>query len=218
MNELTAVEFPCGAVTLEGCLHRRPLGSLQGAAVVCHPHPGYGGTMHNSVVVALSESLASAGFMALRFNFRGMCGGDSGYGEAGEAREDVEAALRWLASEVGLDVPMLVAGYSFGAWAGYPVACGNPGVTGVLCVAPPLDLLPMSPPTASTAPLAKWFALGDRDEFCSLGTFRAWYQGLAEPKQAEVLSGADHFLQGREDEVGAAAAVFALSIRQQSRS
>lgn len=198
---------------MEGFLHHGPLGTVRGAAVVCHPHPAYGGTMHNSVVVALSESLASAGFPSLRFNFSSVGGSGVGPADAGATREDVEAALRWMAGQVGTDVPMLVAGYSFGAWAGYPVACRHPGVTAVLCVAPPLDLLPMS--AAPSATVAKWFALGDRDEFCSLDTFRVWYQGLAEPKRAEVLPGADHFLRGREGELGDSAGAFALSLAVQ---
>lgn len=216
MSGIVAVEFPCGALVLEGCLHHETAGTLRGAAVVCHPHPSYGGTMHNPVVVTLSESLASAGFTSLRFNFRQVSGSSGGPAEEGAAREDVAAALRWLASEVGSDVPMLVAGYSFGAWAGYPVACATPGVAGVLCVAPPLDLLPMAP--SPSAPLTRWFALGDRDEYCSLDTFGVWYRGLAEPKRAEVLPGADHFLRGWEVALGATAEAFALSSTAQRKS
>ena len=69
-----------------------------------------------------------------------------------------------------------------------------------------LDLLPMADDGGGA--LAKWFTMGDRDTYCSAGSFREWFAGLAEPKQVDVLPNADHFLSGREGEVSTAAAEF----------
>src|SRR5258708_33527174 len=98
------------------------------AAVVCHPHPLFGGTMHNKVVYNAAKTLDALGIPVLRFNFRGtgLSGGehDHGRGEQG----DVRAALDFLAAEFP-GVPLLVAGFSFGSLVGLRVACENPRVS-----------------------------------------------------------------------------------------
>src|SRR5436309_14345757 len=91
------------------------------AAVVCHPHPLYGGTLHNKVVFHAMKALNSFGFPVLRFNFRGtgLSQGehDQGVGEV----DDVHAALDWLDRE--FDLPIIFAGFSFGAVVGFGAAC-----------------------------------------------------------------------------------------------
>lgn len=175
--------------------------------MVCHPHPLYGGNMDHPVTVALAEALASSGLVALRFNFRAVGGSRGSHGGGVLEREDVSAALNRAAEEAGADAPLVLAGYSFGAWVAYPMASTDPRVAAVLCVAPPLDLLPM-PAETSPGP-ARWFAQGNRDEFCSPDRFRKWCLRQGDPKGQLQLAGADHFLAGREAEVAAAAAAFA---------
>ncbi|HSH71405.1 MAG TPA: alpha/beta fold hydrolase [Deferrisomatales bacterium] len=209
MSGSEPVVFPCGELSLEGCVHRPGTGASRGGAVVCHPHPEHGGTMHHPVVVALAAALTGAGFVALRFNFRGVGRSQGRHGGGGPEGQDLAAALELAAREAGPGTPLVLAGYSFGAWVAYPMACADPRVRAVLCVAPPLALLPM--PAVAPSPVARWFALGDRDEFCSPGTFREWYRAQDDPKEYLALPGADHFLAGREAEVGAAAAGFAAA-------
>ena len=165
--------------------------------------------MDHPVVVALAEALAAAGFSVLRFNFRGVGASGGRHGGGEPERQDLAEALEVVALEVEPDGPLVLAGYSFGAWVAYPVACVDPRIRAVLCVAPPLVLLPM--PAVAPSPVARWFALGDRDEFCAPHTFREWYQTQDDPKECLTLPGADHFLAGREAEVGAAAAGFAVA-------
>ena len=193
-------------------MHRPGTGASRGGAVVCHPHPAYGGTMEHPVVVALAAALAAAGFVALRFNFRGVGASQGRHGGGGPERQDLAAALELAAREAGPTAPLVLAGYSFGAWVAYPVACTDPRVRAVLCVAPPLELLPM--PAVAPSPVARWFALGDRDEFCAPHTFREWYQTQDDPKECLTLPGADHFLAGSEEAVGAAAAGFVVAHRE----
>ena len=94
------------------------------AAVVCHPHPLYGGTMHNKVVFRVARALHGLGLPVLRFNFRGtgMSAGEHDFGR-GEA-DDVRAALDYLAEQFP-GRPLLLAGFSFGAWVGLRVGCGD---------------------------------------------------------------------------------------------
>src|SRR5437763_15509697 len=96
------------------------------AALVCHPHPVYGGTMHNKVVFHSMKALNSFGFPVLRFNFRGtgLSKGEHNQG-MGEV-DDVRAALEWLDDEFHL--PMVFAGFSFGAAVGLRAACVDSGV------------------------------------------------------------------------------------------
>src|ERR1700738_3977789 len=97
------------------------------AAVVCHPHPLFGGTMHNKVVYQTAKTLHRFALPVLRFNFRGtgLSAGthDSGRGES----DDISAALDFLASEYP-SVPLLLAGFSFGSWVGMRVGCTDPRV------------------------------------------------------------------------------------------
>src|SRR5678810_535472 len=100
------------------------------AAVVCHPHPLFGGTLHNKVVFHTMKALNSFGFPVLRFNFRGtgLSEGEHDYGK-GEV-EDVRTALDWLDAEYHL--PLIFAGFSFGAAIGLHAACADSRVQGVI--------------------------------------------------------------------------------------
>ena len=106
-------------------------------ALVCHPHPLGGGTMHNKVVFHVMKALNSFGFPVLRFNFRGtgLSAGqhDEGRGEIG----DVDAALAWLKRE--FDLPIIFAGFSFGAATGLRAACPHPDVKALISSGTPVE-------------------------------------------------------------------------------
>src|SRR2546422_9223431 len=143
------LEGPAGRLesilwTPSAAAHQRP----PLAAVVCHPHPLFGGTMHNKVVYQAAKSLAAFGLSVLRFNFRGagLSAGehDRGTGERG----DVRAALDFLEIKFP-GVPVLLAGFSFGAWGGMHVGCEEPRV-------PPLIGLGIPPHTTEFSFLRPW--------------------------------------------------------------
>lgn len=168
------------------------------AAVVCHPHPQYGGDMHNNVVRAVTAGLAQAGYTVLRFNFRGVGGSAGTYtGGAGEV-DDAQAAIRYVRERTGLSAVVL-AGYSFGAMVAIQAGVRLPEVDRIIAVAPPLESCDLSAMVASAQ--AKLFIVGDRDDFCGLSRMADALALIAEPKRLHVVHGADHFFAGYEQEI-----------------
>jgi len=168
------------------------------AALVCHPHPLYGGTLHNKVVFHAVKALNSFGFPVLRFNFRGagLSQGEHDQG-AGEV-EDVRAALDWLEQEFPL--PIIFAGFSFGAAVGLRVACPDSRVRAVIALGLPVtpfddrdyDLSFLEPCTKP-----KLFVSGTRDQFGPRAKLERMVQSVPEPKKLVLIEGADHFFEGR---------------------
>ena len=173
------------------------------AALVCHPHPHGGGTMHNKVVYHTMKAFASFGLPVLRFNFRGtgLSEGahDQGYGE----QDDVKAALAWL--EQSFNLPILFAGFSFGSNVGLRACCGDPRVKGLVGLGLPVraagrdytyGFLPKC-----TQP--KLFISGDHDEYGPREILDAVFDRAPEPKELHWVAGADHFFQSTPNSPGA---------------
>jgi len=173
------------------------------AALVCHPHPLFGGTLHNKVVFHTMKALNSFGFPVLRFNFRGtgLSHGEHDHGE-GEV-EDVRAALNWLDAEYHL--PLVFAGFSFGSAVGLRAACPDARVRALIGVGTPV--VPVAEATEEprvytldflqqcTKP--KLFVSGARDQFGPQAKLEALVASLPEPKKLVLIEGADHFFEGR---------------------
>ena len=121
---------------LEGILREN---GTRGGAVICHPHPLYGGSMYNNVVEAIEEGFLQSGFTTLRFNFRGVgesCGTyDDGNGEV----DDAAAACAYMRDMLGPDTRLVLAGYSFGAWVASRAAGHIPGLKDLVLVAYPFS-------------------------------------------------------------------------------
>jgi alpha/beta superfamily hydrolase len=186
-------------------LHRSaPDDVARGAAVLCHPHPQYGGNMHERVVFRMARAFHAAGFATLRFNFRGvgLSGGtfDSGEGE----RDDVRAGLDHLES-LQPGVEMTVAGYSFGAWTGLAVGVSDERVKHLVGVGVPLRLFDFDFLAASRKGLL--LIQGDRDRFGTPAEVRELGGGIDGGARIVILPEADHFLaaglDGLERAIGA---------------
>lgn len=166
------------------------------AALVCHPHPMYGGTMHNKVVYHAMKTLNSFGFPVLRFNFRnaGLSEGvhDHGKGEI----DDVRAGLNWLDAEFHL--PIIFCGFSFGAATGLRAACPDQRVVGLISLGTPVAaegrLYTYKFLESCTRP--KLFVSGSRDQFGPEENLRQLFALAPEPKQLVLVEGADHFFEG----------------------
>jgi len=177
------------------------------AALVCHPHPLFGGTLHNKVVFHTMKALNSFGFPVLRFNFRGtgLSQGehDHGHGEV----EDVRAALDWLDSEFHL--PLVFAGFSFGAAAGLRAACPHTQVDALVGLGIPVVPLAaeIQEPRAYNLDFLrecgkpKLFVSGARDQFGPRAKLEALVASVPEPKKLVIIEGADHFFAGRLHEL-----------------
>jgi hypothetical protein len=168
------------------------------AAVVCHPHPVYGGTLHNKVVFHAMKALNNLGMPVLRFNFRGagLSHGDHDQG-AGEI-DDVRTALDWLDQEFQL--PIVFAGFSFGAAVGLRAAAPDARVPLLISLGTPIS--PVDSRSydygflvSSTKP--KLFVSGSRDQFASPDRLQGLVQSLPEPKKLVIIEAADHFFEGR---------------------
>jgi hypothetical protein len=189
------IRIGSGAISLDGRLSI-PAGATSGA-VVCHPHPQYGGSMENDLVIALTEALGGAGFATLRFDFRGVGASGGTYDDGRGEVNDVQAAAgllrdRLMASRVAL------VGYSFGSVMALRAGTADPGATaGVVAIAPPVRMIGLDFLAGVALPLA--FVTGDRDQFCPLAALESARERFAPGSTLGLIPGADHFFGGHLD-------------------
>ncbi len=198
------VTIPAGAITLEGLLSL-PSPSAEIGAVICHPHPLYGGEMRNNVVEALVDGFRAAGFATLRFNFRGV--GDSGgaHDQGNAEQDDVKSAVTYLLSRRAVKT-VVVAGYSFGSFVGLKAGADDSRVHKLVGVALPVASRDASFLVSVTKP--KLLITGDRDSHAPLDRIHNLAASMPEPKSLAVITGADHFFRGLEHEIASAAVRF----------
>jgi alpha/beta superfamily hydrolase len=178
------------------------------AAVVCHPHPLFGGTLDNKVVYQAAKALDGLGIPTLRFNFRG-AGLSEGAHDRGEGeREDVRAVLNFLAREFP-EEPLLVAGFSFGCWVGLEVGCRDPRVRSLIAIGAPVNSSDFSYLLGCAKP--KLFVHGGNDEYGNVSRVRELVRTLPGENQLVVVDGVDHFFSGKVGELGRAVALWAAA-------
>jgi len=164
------------------------------AALVCHPHPLYGGTMHNKVVFQAAKSFHRLGLPVLRFNFRG-AGLSEGEHDRGRGElEDVRTALGFLAREFP-GRPLVLAGFSFGAWVGLRVGAEDEQVTRLVGLGIPVNDSDFSYLRERTKP--KLFIVGTADQFADRDRVQALADSLSPPTNLVFVEGADHFFTGK---------------------
>ena len=181
-------------ITLEAILSES---NRKEAAVICHPHPEFGGTMYNNVVKAIHAALFNYGYTTLRFNFRGV-GKSTGRYDKGEGeKKDVEACISFL--ERLSYKPFLIAGYSFGAYIGSDVAVKDDRINTIILVAPPVNMNDFGFLLTSDKP--KLFIAGDNDFVCSIDLLSGIINSTPGKKEFHIIKGSDHFFLGYEDEI-----------------
>lgn len=166
------------------------------AALVCHPHPLFGGTMHNKVVYHAMKTLSSFGFPVLRFNFRGAGLSDGEHDRGHGEQEDVRAALNWLDSAFHL--PMIFCGFSFGAATGLRVACDDQRVVGLISLGTPVGVEGRAY-TYKYLPNCgrpKLFVSGSLDQYGPPESLKKVVEAAPEPKEMVIVEGGDHFFEG----------------------
>jgi uncharacterized protein len=168
------------------------------AALVCHPHPMFGGTLHNKVVFHTMKALNGFGFPVLRFNFRGAGLSQGAHDEGRGEVEDVRAGLQWLREQFHL--PIIFAGFSFGAAVGLRAACSDTDVEAMISLGTPVA--PVDDRAYDYSFLAsctrpKLFVSGARDQFGPRASLEQLVAALPEPKRLVIIEEADHFFAGR---------------------
>ena len=203
----SAVSFLCGKLILEGLYYFPDSDGVFPAVALCHPHPLYGGSMDNNVIMAVSSALVERSIIAFMFNFRGVGRSQGSYGDGIAEQEDVAAALSWLISQPAVDSNRVgLLGYSFGAAVALPVACADERVKALALISLPPGSSQMSQLKGCTKP--KLIVCGTDDFVVPLDQAKLMDREAAEPKQLEIVSGADHFWREYETVLGEKVTVF----------
>ncbi|MGI9074930.1 MAG: alpha/beta hydrolase [Bryobacteraceae bacterium] len=162
------------------------------AALVCHPHPQHGGTMHNKVVYRLARGLRKSGCVVLRFNYRGVNlsegAYDHGYGETDDGR----AALHELQRRYS-NLPLLAGGFSFGSRIVARLANDHPAIGRLILVGFPLNYPDRE--HVYQVGIPKYFVQSTNDEFGPHPKFTAFYESVPEPKRLDWIEASDHFFK-----------------------
>lgn len=171
----------------------------------CHPHPLFGGTMHNKVVFQAAKSIDALGIPVLRFNFRG-AGLSAGVHDGGQGeRDDVRAALQFLISEFPA-IPLLVGGFSFGSITGLRVGCKTPEVTHLIALGLPVNNVDVSFLSDCSKPTL--FVHGSNDEHGASEKVKTLVPTLPGQNRLVVVEGVDHFFKGKLDELDRAITIW----------
>jgi hypothetical protein len=199
-HNATLVHFiSSDGLQLEGRLSR---GAPERAAVLCHPHPLYGGSMLTPVIMTAEQAFQEAGYTTLAFNFRGVGGSEGTYGEGRAEVADVAGALSFLKETIG-SRPKLqaVAGYSFGSYVGAAAAAADARVGFYLGIAPPLNRYDFGLLRQAICRMALIGA--GNDEFCEPARFEALYLSLPATPWVRVLN-TDHFFEAASEDLAQA--------------
>jgi alpha/beta superfamily hydrolase len=181
------VDLTGPAGRLEG-LYEEPAGA-RFMAVVCHPHPLFGGTLHNHATYRLAKAVRESGGGSLRFNFRGVGRSQGAHSQGRGEVDDVRAALAWLAARRP-DLPRYACGFSFGAWMALTAGCADPEVRGVLAA----GFAPRSFDLGLVRHCSKPVAVvqAANDEFGPLDQVRLLLSGSGHPRRLAVVPNTTH--------------------------
>jgi hypothetical protein len=174
--------------------------SARGAALVLHPHPLHGGTMHNKVVFRAAAALNEAGLTVLRINFRGVGQSTGTHDDARGERDDARAALDYLVKQYPRQ-PITLSGFSFGARVGLEVGAQDARVTRLIGIGTPVNMYDFAFLEACRKPVL--FVHGERDEYGDVEAVRALAAGLRAHAdiQLSIIEGAGHFFDRHLDEM-----------------
>jgi alpha/beta superfamily hydrolase len=199
MGHVRKLWIPGDAGRLEAAL--RTASAPRAVALICHPHPLHGGTLHNPVIFHTDRDLNGANLTTLRINFRGT-GSSQGIHDDGKGElSDVAAGVSWLRG-VAPDLPLLLVGYSFGSMCCIRYAAGDPTIHGVVAIGLPVNKYPLESLEQLGCPLA--VVQGSEDEFGTPEQVEQRVQTLRPRVPVETIDGAPHLFPGRPNEPAAA--------------
>lgn len=205
----TFFEGPAGRIE---AILKEPPTPVTRAAVVCHPHPLFGGTMHNKVVFRIARAFQGAGFAVLRFNFRGTGHSQGEHDQGRGEQDDLRAAIKFMEDRYA-NAEVWLAGFSFGSAVMLRAACGDTSIRALVAAGAPVTKTYLSDVVTCDKP--KLFVQGGLDEFGSKEDLARFVAGLSEPKTMKIIEGADHFFDGHLAELEKAVSDFIDSIRDE---
>ncbi len=197
---VTTVEIAGPAGPIEGLINAKADGAPRAVAVLAHPLPTAGGTMHTKAVYHAAKALARIDVAVLRFNFRGVGRSAGSFSGGPGEQDDFRAALDFMKPRYPDVNRIWTGGMSFGSWVGMTGGAVDPHVTALIGIACPVNRYDYSP--AVTAGKPTFLIHGERDELIPLKEIRKFYAQLPEPKELVVIDGADHLFDGMVSEVG----------------
>lgn len=194
------VDFAGPAGQLEGLINAKPDGAPRAIAVLAHPLPTAGGTMHTKAVFHAAKALARIDVPVLRFNFRGVGRSAGAFSEGPGEQEDFRAALAFMKARYPDVQAIWAGGMSFGSWVAMTVGAGDPQVGALIGIACPVNKYDYSAVVSAGKPT--FLVHGERDELISHKEARKFYALLPEPKELVIIDAADHLFDGKVSEVG----------------
>ena len=181
------------------------------AAIICHPHPLFGGSMDNNVVNSLFATLSQESFILLKFNFRGVGGSEGEFSHGIGEQEDVRAAISFTSEVAGVALKkMAIVGYSAGAAFGLPVGFEDNRIKALVAISPPFDMSDFEFLRNCLKP--KLLISGGEDDFIPSSRFLEFCHMLPEPKEYHIIEAADHFWGGYEDIITTKVTAFLNSV------
>lgn len=197
---VTNVDIAGPAGLLEGLINAAPEAVPRAIAVLAHPLPTRGGTMHTKALFHAAKALARIGVPVLRFNFRGVGRSEGSFSDGPGEQEDVRAALAFMAARYPDVRRIWCGGMSFGSWVALTAGAAEKSVTALVGIACPVNKYDYS--AVVTAGKPTFLIHGERDELIPQKEIRKFYATLPEPKELVVIDGADHLFDGKVSEVG----------------
>lgn len=189
-RRIESLFIPGPAGRLEALLEEPDDQPPKEVVLICHPHPQYGGTMHNKVVYRIARAMRRAGAVALRFNYRGVNMSEGVYDNSIGELEDARAALDLLRSRYP-DLPFSLAGFSFGSRIILRLGCEIPGATRLLAVGFPSG--DAASRTLGQCQVPRVFIQSTNDQFGPRDTMESYFASLPGPKQLIWVPACDHF-------------------------
>lgn len=193
-TKIERITIPGPAGNLEALLEWNPRWTVRQAAIVCHPHPLYGGTMHNKVVFRAAKAATQVDAPALRFNFRGVGRSGGEYGGGVGERDDARAALDYLVTRFP-QAPVAMMGFSFGSVVALAVGSTDARVNSLVGIGLPVNSVDFHFLQKVQKP--KLLVQGTQDQFGSCENMKKLFSSLKAPKRLRFVEDADHFVTGK---------------------
>jgi hypothetical protein len=182
---------------LEAIVETPPAALADRVAILCHPHPQFGGTMTNKVVHMLAKAFNELGLPAVRFNYRGVGASEGAYAEGDGETDDAVAVLDWARTRWP-NARFWLGGFSFGGAVAIRAAVRR-DVERLITVAPAIDRVPVDRERLPTCP---WLVIqGDKDELVDPAHIQQWVASLQSPPEMVMLQGVEHYFHGRMNDL-----------------